>query len=826
MAYLQVLIVFLAITGLLYHGAPLWVFTVSVGGSVLTASWMGVMGLWSLPVGTSLIIFAICFHVPNIRRQLLTRPLFAIFRSRMPPMSDTEQAAIEAGDIWWDAQLLQGRPDWESLLSFQTATLSEDELQFIEDKVKPLMAMVNEWEVVEERKDLSPEVWERLLADGYFGMAIPKSYGGLEFSAFAQSTIISMLGVKSPTLAGTAMVPNSLGPAELLQAYGTTDQKDFYLPRLASGDQLPCFALTSPEAGSDAGAIPDTAVVCKGQWEGKEIIGIRLNWNKRYITLAPVATVMGLAVKLFDPDQLLSQENERGITVCLIPTDLPGIDIGKRHLPGGVLFQNGPIRGEDVFVPLDTIIGGVDMIGQGWRMLVESLSAGRGISLPALSTAASQLAYRSTASYASIRTQFGMPIGQFEGVQAEMAKIAGNTYRIEAMRQLTASAVSQHLKPSVVTAIAKYHMTEMAREAISVAMDVHGGKAVMRGPSNYITECHSSAPVMITVEGANILTRNLMIFGQGAIRCHPYVQSELMTHKLADSQPEKALLEFDKLFFAHIRYFISNGIRTLSAGLTHGLVCSTTAVPTLTPYMRRLNWMSCALAFATDYSMFILGGDLKRKERLSARLGDVLSHLYIASAVVKYNKELGFPATDEDYVHWSIQKSLYECQEAFYDLTGNFPVKGLGWVLRRMIFPFGKAFSAPNDALEAKIVQQMMTPSAFRSRLTCCYTATSSDKDALGCLEKAVEKQIAAQSALKALKGVIKSGKISKSNPLTLQIEKARREQYLSEEELVALEQYDEVRVQAIAVDEFAPSYFENGKHLCKNQTQTEVSTW
>lgn len=668
----------------------------------------------------------------NHCRAWLSMPLFAGFKKALLTMSNTEKEAIEAGEVWLEGDFFKGRPNWEQLFSMPVPSLSTEELHFLNHQVEVLCQMVDDWAVCQRDFDLSEQTWCYLKQERFFGMIIPKTYGGLGFSALAHSTIVQKIATRSLTAAVTMMVPNSLGPAELLLAYGTEAQKNHYLPRLAAGLEIPCFALTGPEAGSDAGAIPDTGVVCRGIFEGKEVLGMRLTWNKRYITLAPVATVLGLAFKLRDPDRLVGDKPYLGITVCLLPTHLPGIEIGKRHLPLNQAFMNGPVSGNDVFVPLDFIIGGPAMAGLGWRMLAESLAAGRGISLPALSMAVAKGVYRTTGAYAKIRKQFHHSIGLFEGVEAVMARIAGFTYILEATRLLTLGALDQSIRPSVVTAIAKYHMTEMARTIMNDAMDVHGGKGIMMGPCNYLGRGYQGIPISITVEGANILTRSLIIFGQGVIRCHPFVLAEIQAAENLD--PALGLAQFEKAIWGHIRYMVVNQSRLIFHSLTAGKFC---AVPKLTAirqskyqselayYCKQLTRMSIALSVVSDMALMLLGGQLKRRERLSGSLGDILSYLYMGSAVLKYyvdhamHQEYAANIRIEiQYVRWSLSWCLVRIQEAFYECFRHLNRPWLGWLLQKMIFPWGRPYMLSNAEIEHKMVHEMMTPSAFRECLT------------------------------------------------------------------------------------------------------------
>ncbi|MGL5153994.1 MAG: acyl-CoA dehydrogenase FadE, partial [Aeromonas veronii] len=609
--------------------------------------------------------------------------------------------------------------------------------------VEEVCRMVSDWEVTHERADLSPEVWQYLKDNKFFAMIIKKKYGGLEFSAYAQSCVLQKLCGASAVLASTVGVPNSLGPGELLQHYGTDEQKDYYLPRLAVGKEIPCFALTSPEAGSDAGSIPDFGIVCKGEWEGKEVLGMRLTWNKRYITLAPIATVLGLAFKLRDPEHLLGEEEELGITCALIPTHIKGVGIGRRHFPLNVPFQNGPTQGKDVFVPLDFIIGGPAMAGQGWRMLVECLSVGRGITLPSNSTGGVKMLALASGAYSRIRRQFKLPIGKMEGIEEPLARIGGNAYIMGAAANLTVTGIDLGEKPSVISAIVKYHLTDRAQKCIIDAMDIHGGKAICMGPNNYLARGYQGAPIAVTVEGANILTRSMIIYGQGAIRCHPYVLPEM----LAASHPDKeqALKDFDKAVFSHVGFAISNLVRSFWLGITGARFAAAPYKDQTKGYYQQLSRLSANLAFLSDMAMGTLGGELKRKERVSARLGDVLSQLYLASSALKLYQDEGRQQADLPLLHWALQDAMFKAQEAIDELLRNFPNRWIGLALRAVVLPLGRDLNRPCDKLDQQVARLLQTPSETRSRLAKGQYLTREEGNPFGLLEQALDDVLAAE---------------------------------------------------------------------------------
>jgi acyl-CoA dehydrogenase len=705
---------------------------------------------WGLLFWAAFLLPAMLLGLPQLRLQWLSRPLLRRISKVLPPMSETERDAIEAGSVWWEAELFRGSPDWNLLQGYQLPELSERERAFIDGPVEQLCAMLDDWDITHNRMDLPPEVWAYLRQHGFFGMIIPQRYGGLEFSAHGHSSVVTKISARSISAGVTVMVPNSLGPAELLLHYGTEAQKDYYLPRLAAGSEIPCFALTGPFAGSDAGAIPDTGVVCMGDYQGEQVLGLRLNWEKRYITLGPVATVLGLAFKVFDPDGLLGGEEELGITCALIPADTPGVEIGRRHFPLNAAFQNGPNSGKDVFIPMEFIIGGQENIGKGWRMLVESLSVGRGISLPAVGVAAGKACARATGAYAHVRKQFNTSIGKFEGVEEPLARIGGLTYMMEAGRLLTLSGLDHGEKPSVITAILKCFNTEQMRQVVNDAMDIHGGRGICLGPSNYIARAYQTIPVGITVEGANILTRSMIIFGQGAIRCHPFLMREMEAATRDDS--DDAEREFDQALRGHAEYFITNYCRAVVYGISASHLAPTPYPGRIGAYYQRLGQMSAAFAVIADLVLMILGGAFKRKEKLSGRFADALSYMFYASAVLKKFDSDGQPRNDLPLVEWSAKYCLYQVQMALDEILRNFPIKWLGVIVRHSIFPLGLSLRQPNDALGHRVASLLIRPGPARDRLTDGIYISDDPDDITGCLEDALKKVIRAESVERRLR--------------------------------------------------------------------------
>jgi acyl-CoA dehydrogenase len=736
----------------------------------------------------------------QLRRSKLTAPLLAIYTRMLPQLSETEKTALEAGTVGFEGELFSGMPAWKELLAQPRPLLSPAEQAFIDGPVEEVCRMTNDWDITHVRADLPPEIWDYLKKHKFFGMIIPKEYGGLGFSATGHSRVIAKLASISSTLSSTVGVPNSLGPAELLLHYGTAEQKNHYLPRLADGREIPCFALTGPTAGSDATSLPDYGIVCEGDWGGARVVGVRLSFDKRYITLAPVATVIGLAFRLYDPDGLLGSDKDRGITLALMPHDTAGLQVGRRHFPLNCAFMNGPVKGKDVFLPLSQLIGGEDYIGQGWRMLVECLSVGRAITLPSTASGAMKIASLATGAYSRIRKQFGLSIGRFEGVEEALARIAGYTYAASALSQATAAAVDRGEKPAVPSAIAKYHCTELGREVARDAMDVHGGKGVILGPKNYLGRGWQAAPISITVEGANIMTRSLMIFGQGAIRCHPWVLKEMQAAQHPD--PDTRLREFDRTLFGHIGFAVSNAVRSLWYGLTAAQVGRVPGDAYTRRFYRKLNRYSANLALVADTSMLTLGGKLKFKEKLSARLGDVLSQLYIASAMLKRYEDFERPSGDQPLLAWAFHDCAYKIETALSTALRNFPIRPVGWVLWALVFPWGRRAQAPSDRLGHRVAALLLTPSDTRDRLCEGVFTTPCANNPAGRINAALAKVIAAEPVERKFLKLVKCGEIS-SMEFDAQLHEAQLKGLLSAEEVALLQELQALVHDAISVDDF-----------------------
>ncbi|MEO8137233.1 MAG: acyl-CoA dehydrogenase, partial [Betaproteobacteria bacterium] len=714
-----------------------------------------------IPLAVVSLALAASLLVPGLRRHLYSGPILAFYRKILPPMSETERDALEAGTVWWDGQLFSGRPDWNRLLTTRAPRLTAEEQSFVDNETGQLCAMIDEWKIINELHDLPPEVWQFIKDRGFLGLIIPREYGGKGYSAYAHSQIVTKLSTRSCAGAVTVMVPNSLGPAELLIHYGTTAQKDHYLPRLARGEDIPCFALTNPLAGSDAASIPDTGIVCMDTWHGTQTLGLRVTWDKRYITLGPVATVLGLAFRVLDPDHLLGAADDLGITCALIPTDHPGVRIGRRHRPLVAEFQNGPNWGTDVFIPMEFVIGGQARIGDGWKMLMNCLAAGRAISLPGNYVGMSKLAVRTVGGYARIRRQFKTPIGKFEGIEEALTRMGGNLYMMDAAATMTAGAIDLGEKPAVLSGIIKYHLTERGRQIVNDGMDIVGGKGICVGPNNFLAIAYMTLPIGITVEGANILTRSLIIFGQGAIRCHPYVLREITA--AGESDRAKAVRDFDAALWGHIGFALTNAARALIQGLTgsHFVEAPDIIAPETRRYYQQLSRFSAAFAFISDVSMLVLGGGLKRREKLSARLGDILSLLYLCSATLKRFEDEGRQAADAPLMHWAIWDAMFKAQNAFEGVIANYPSKTVAWLLRRIIFPLGRPYVVPSDRLGHDVASLLIEPSATRDRLTRGMFIAADPDDPVALIEAALTANVAAEGIEARIRAATKAGTIA-----------------------------------------------------------------
>jgi acyl-CoA dehydrogenase len=801
---------FVGAGALAMHRAPLWAWALALAVAtllwqmglpfgVLRAPELGALGLLAwLPV---LVLAAL--SVPEVRRPLLVIPVFRAVKGILPRISDTERQALEAGTVGFDAELFAGEPNWDKLRAVPPITLTAEERAFLDGPVEELCRMTDDWAIRHTEKEIPDEIWSFLKRHRFFGMLISKAHGGLGFSAQAQSLVIGKIASRSPDLAALVMVPNSLGPGELIERYGTEQQKHYYLPRLARGEEIPCFALTAPNSGSDAATMRDVGYVVTGRHEGKDVIGIRLSWDKRYITLAPKATLIGLAFRLYDPNNLLGEGEERGITLALIPANHPGVLIGRRHLPGGAAFPNGPISGKDVFIPVDWIIGGEPMAGQGWRMLMECLAAGRSISLPSSSTAATKTMLRFCTAYARIRKQFDLPIGKMEGLEEPLARMAEAAYVNEAARAVTAAMVSRGERPSVISALMKYQTTERMRRSVNDAMDLHAGRGICDGPSNYLQSAYQSVPVGITVEGANILTRSLIVFAQGAVRSHPYLYQEIKACQ--DVDRERGLEAFEEAFLGHISHFLSNAFGALFHNLTGGLFgrAPERAFETA-PWYRQLWRASRSFAFVADMTVALLGGGLKTKQKLTGRLADALSELYLLCCVLKRYEDDARPVEDRAIVALCAHNGLYRFQQALKGAIDNFPIAPAGWLMRVIVFPFGARFKPAPDWLGHRVVQMLLVPGEVRDRLTRHIYVSRDPNDPTGLLEVAFGKVVLAEAAEKKLERAIRAGQVRRVHGSDW-IGDALMQGVVSDSEAQLLREVEALTQRVIAVDHFDP---------------------
>ncbi|WAT15669.1 acyl-CoA dehydrogenase [Xanthomonas fragariae] len=811
------LLVILAAGIAAYHRMRLATW-VALSACVLVACWLLGANLTATIVATVLVVLVSApVLLPFLRKPLLTTPLMGFFRKVLPPLSHTERIALETGSVGFEGELFTGDPDWQKLLNYPKPQLTAEEQAFLDGPVEELCKMVNDWEITHVYADLPPELWDFIKKNKFFGMIIPKQYGGLGFSALAHHKVIQKLSSISSVVSSTVGVPNSLGPGELLLHYGTPEQKDYYLPRLAIGAEVPCFGLTGPFAGSDATSIPDYGIVCKGEWNGANVLGVKLTFDKRYITLAPVASLIGLAFRAYDPEGLIGDTKDIGITLALLPRDTPGVEIGRRHFPLNSPFQNGPIHGEEVFIPLSQLIGGVEMVGKGWNMLNECLAVGRSITLPSTASGSSKSAAVVTGAYARIRKQFGLSVGRFEGVEEALARIGGKAYAISALSQATAAAVDRGDVPSVPSAIAKYHCTTMGREVVSDMMDVIGGKGIILGPRNFAGRAWQAAPIGVTVEGANIMTRSLLIFGQGAILCHPWVMKEMKAAQ--DPDTRRGLEEFDQSVFGHIRFGISNAVRSFWFGITGARIGAAPGDAYTRRFFRKLDRYSANLALMADVSMLMLGGKLKFKESLSGRLGDVLSHIYLTSAMLKRYHDEGAPATDQPLLAWAFHDSVHKIETALSAALRNFPIRPVGWLMWILIFPLGRRAEAPGDRLGHRVASILMTPNEARDRLgqgvflTAC--ANNPGGRIASYLTKAVMVEPVERKFLKALKS-----KGIEALEFPAQLDEAVAEGVINTEERKLLEELREIMMDTITVDDFDPHELRAASHYDKTQVQ------
>ncbi|WP_445115396.1 acyl-CoA dehydrogenase [Acinetobacter sp. WZC-1] len=795
--------------------------------TIIIAVFAALITPWALLLGIPLIAVSIIVIVDSLRMSLFTRPAYQALANAMPSMSTTEREALDAGTSWWEKELFMGAPDWSTFEAYPYPELSQEEQSFIDHEVEQLCSMLDEWQIHTDR-DLPPEAWQFIKDNGFLGLIIPKSYGGREFSSFAQSRIMSKIASRSLTAAVTCMVPNSLGPGELLLHYGTEEQKNRYLPGLAKGTEMPCFGLTSPEAGSDAGAIPDTGVVCHGEYEGQQVLGLKMNFSKRWITLAPVATVIGLAFKLYDPDGLLgdADKQEYGITCALVPASHPGVEVGPRHNPGGAPFMNGTIEGKDIFIPIDWIIGGPENAGKGWRMLMECLAVGRGISLPALSTAAAEMTYLTVGAFAKIRQQFKISVGKFEGVQEATSDIASQAYMMEAFRYLVTCGLNQGGKPAVMTAMAKYYATETMRRLVNHGMDVVGGRAVQQGPRNFLAPMYQAIPVSITVEGANILSRSLMIFGQGSMRCHPYLFEELQL--LQSENKDIALQRFNEMLYQHLGYTFNRAARAFAYGFTGGSGDAPKNADSFSaPYYKKINRLSADFALTADMCLGLLAGDIKRKEMLSGRLADMHGYMFIATAILKFYEHGQKTEQEQTHARLALEDALYRAQEAFMGLYDNFPMPLAAKLVKLICFPFGRPVAKPSDQLKIETAELIMQENAFRDQLKHHVYYSTEPDNVTGRMEATFQMLLKVEPLWDKFK---KAESKDQFKGLTFEahVQDAVATSFISQQEADQLIEYNAMRYDSMLTDIFDQQLNEvlplDNPHLPEQKTPVEPS--
>lgn len=783
-----------------YLGSPLIVWTIVV---------LALLWGYGAPLALLIAVAAVfaVFLIPPIRRSLVSSGIVALFKKFqfIPKISETERTALDAGVVWIEKDLFSGKPDFDMIMKEPYPHLTAEEKAFMEGPVEELCRAVNPWKVWKGR-DIPQAAWDIIKKRGFLGMIIPKEYGGLGFSALAHSEVIAKLSSRSLPTTISVMVPNSLGPAELLVHYGTEEQKKYFLPRLARGEEIPCFGLTEPLAGSDAGSITSSGVLFKGE-DGK--LYIRLNWNKRWITLAAISTVIGLAFRLRDPENLLGKGEDVGITCGLIPANTPGVVIGRRHDPLTIPFHNCPTQGKDVVVPIDAVVGGAAGCGKGWHMLMDCLAAGRGISLPAQATGGAKMVSRAVSAHGIVRRQFGVSIGRFEGIEEPMARIGAITYALESMRRFTLGALDKGVKPPVVTALQKYYSTEMGRQVINDGMDIMGGAGISLGPRNLLAEIYVATPIGITVEGANIMTRTLIMFGQGALRAHPFAYAEVKALEAGD------LAGFDAAFWGHIGHIVRNTCRSILLSLTRGYIAGTPDChPQMRRYFRRLQWTSATFAILADVAMGTLGGQLKMKEKITGRFGDILAYMYIMSAVLRRFEAEGRQEGDLPFVHYMLKFSLAQIQKSFDGLFDNLKIPGLRWFFKGWLGGWSRINSLGSQASDGwshLISTAMMTDGPVRERLTEGIFIPKENEwqtEQMARLDRAFRVSLRAEAAEKKIRKAIKDGTLPKKK-IPMLVADARAKNVITEDEFKLLQQADEIRFDAILVDDYSEAEYQ-----------------
>ena len=796
-----------AATALALWRAPLWAWAVLVALVTFLIQVgfafgpMGGLSFTKLLGWLPAIALAVLSYRP-LRRKAITMPAFRMVKKILPPVSPTEREALEAGTLGFDTELFGGEPNWNKLRAVRPMSLTEDERNFLDGPTEELCRMINDWHIRAESREIPENIWQFIKDKGFLGMLISKEHGGLGFSAQAQSLVLGKVASRSPDVSVCVMVPNSLGPGELIEKFGTHEQKEYYLPRLARGQEVPCFALTGPYAGSDAASMRDIGTVTRGNHNGQEVVGIRLNWDKRYITLAPNATLLGLAFHMSDPENLLGKGEDIGITLALIPAGHPGVQIGRRHLPCGNAFPNGPTWGENVFIPLDWIIGGAEHVGQGWRMLMSCLAAGRAISLPASATAAAKNMLRSTSAYARIRSQFNIPIGKMEGVEEPLARLVEAAYLLESARSVTASMVSGGDKPAVISALMKYKCTEWGRQAVNDAMDIQGGKAICDGPSNFAQAAYQSIPVSITVEGANILTRSLVVIAQGALRSHPWLFKEVEAVQHWDE--DEGFKAFERAFEGHVGFATANIFGSLFHNLTFGAFAVAPQARYTGHWYRQAYRAARNFALVTDLSVAILGGGLKTKQHITGRLADALAELYFVCCMLKRFEDDGEPQSDRAILDYCARNALARFYASLSRVIGNFPNPVVAALMRVCVFPLGNNFAPAKDRAVKRVVSLVLEPTAARDRLTREIFISHDPNDTQGVLEAAFVKVIETEEANRKLEHAVRQKTVHRflGNDF---IGEAVQKGVVTPEEGEKLRERERLVAKVIAVDDFDP---------------------
>jgi acyl-CoA dehydrogenase len=796
--------------GLAIKRAPLWTWTLAVVGIILATQIGGLkgnirepsFGMLSVCAWLVALVFG-ALSIPSFRRRILVTPIYHMIRRGLPRVSDTARLALEAGTVGFESGFLAGRPDWQELRSIPPMALSQEETAFFNGPTDTLCGMIDDWDIRHNRREIPEAIWSFVKKHGFLCLRLSKQYGGRGFSAQALSLILGKIAARSPDIFGILMIPNSLGLAELIETYGTDAQKGHFLPRLASGEDIPCLALTGPASGSDAATMRDIGTVTRGTYAGADTIGIRASWDKRYITLAPDATLIGIALQVFDPENVLGRGDTLGMTVAIVPARHPGVHVGRRHLPCGAAFSNGPTRGEDVFIPLAWVIGGEAMVGRGWWMITECLATSRAIALPGCAAAGTKAMLRVSTAYGHIRRQFGFPIAKMEGLEEPLARMAETAYVNEACRAVIAAMVDRGEKPSALSALVKYQTTERLRRSVNDAMDLHGGRAIFDGPANYIQSIYQMVPAAITIEGANIVTRGLIAFTQGAFRSHPYLWKEIKACQ--DDNERRGLAAFENAFLAHISFSLSNLSSALVHNITGGRFCAVPDQPfDADRWYRQLSRASRNFALVADLAVIALARKIRTKQKLTGRLADALSELFLLACVLKRYEDDGRPGDDSQFVAFAMQNGLHRFQEAIRGTIENFPIMWLRLLMRVAVFPLGFPYRPAPDRLGQKIARLASGPGETRDRLTRHIYVSNDPLDPTGLLEVTLEKVIKAEEIQKKVERAARRGLIRRFHGIDW-IGDAVSRNIITQQEGNLLRDAETSTARVVAVDDFDP---------------------